>query len=146
MNENPILIIEDDEDDRDLLKIVLAELGLKNKLVFFHDARLALAYLEEEPIQPFIILCDFNMPVMSGLDLKKAIDRNERLKKKSIPFIFYSTSTDQTSVNKAYTETTVQGFFVKEPSMEKIKQTLSLIIQYWYVCKHPNNWLLNPTP
>ena len=31
--------------------------------------------------QPFIILCDINMPVMSGLQLRDAINQDELLRK-----------------------------------------------------------------
>jgi hypothetical protein len=33
----------------------------------------------------------------------------------------------------------VQGFFKKEDSIHQLKRTLTLIINYWKLCKHPNS-------
>jgi CheY-like chemotaxis protein len=59
-----------------------------------------LFYLETTQDRPFIILCDINLPGMKGNDLKKIIDDNENLPKKSIPYIFYTTSDNPILLNK----------------------------------------------
>ena len=61
------------------------------------------------------------------------------LRKKAIPFVFYTTSVDKTDVDEAY-QMMVQGYFQKEIKMDAIKQTLKIILDYWHICRHPNNF------
>ena len=78
------------------------------------------------------------MPVMNGLELKRKIDADQELRRKSIPFVFYSTSASKQAVNEAYTELTIQGFFIKGSDYNKTKNVVNNIIQYWKDCIHPN--------
>lgn len=86
-----IIIIEDDHDDKDILEEVLKELNIINKLVWFQNNRDAFQYLKTLADQPFLIISDVNLPGQSGIEFKKQLDEDEQLKKKSIPFVFYST-------------------------------------------------------
>ncbi len=139
MKAGPIILIEDDEDDKAVIEEVLGELKITNELIWFDKSQGAYDYLLATSDQPFIILSDVNLPGKTGIDLKSQIDGNEYLRKKSIPFIFYSTSVDQETVNVAYTELTVQGFFQKQHRYEEIKAIIKLITDYWKVCRHPNS-------
>lgn len=138
----PIVIVEDDADDQYLIQRTFEKLKVKNKTRFFTNGKDALEYLENlETLKenPFIILCDINMPVMNGLELKENIHKNERLRKRSIPFIFLTTSAQKADVDKAYSMM-VQGYFEKSASMEEFEGIIRLIIKYWTDCKHPNSF------
>jgi CheY-like chemotaxis protein len=74
---------------------------------------------------------------MDGLELRKEINENEFLRKKSIPFIFLTTTSTKSVIEEAY-EMMVQGYFVKPNSIQEIKETIKMIIDYWKVCRHPN--------
>jgi DNA-binding NarL/FixJ family response regulator len=76
------------------------------------------------------------MPQMDGLKLRKEVDKDQKLRKKSIPFIFFSTGASDKQVTDAY-EMTVQGFFLKDNTFAETKETLDLIFAYWRKCKHP---------
>ena len=62
----PIIVIEDDSDDQELLVMVFKELGFKNEIIFFEDGEAALDYLIKSDVEPFIILSDINMPKLNG--------------------------------------------------------------------------------
>jgi CheY-like chemotaxis protein len=134
----PIIIAEDDIDEREILLQAFNSIGVRNEIKFFDHGQLVLDYLNNTPDKPFIILCDINLPVMNGIELREAINQNEYLRRKSIPFIFLTTYSSPESVNKAY-EMAVQGFFVKENTIQAIVQSLRCILEYWTKCKHPNN-------
>lgn len=136
--DGPLILVEDDPDDQEIIKEVLDSLGISNTLLLFSDGFQALSYLQTTTDQPFLILCDINMPKMNGLELRAEIDKDERLRKKSVPFIFFSTNASRDAVDKAY-DLTVQGYFLKRNSIQELRDTLSLIISYWSNCKHPNN-------
>ncbi len=138
MNKSgPIIIIEDDEDDRNFLKEVFKELNFENETHYFPDGESALAHLIKEPIEPFLILSDINMPKLNGMELKEKIQNNENLRLKCIPYLFFTTSANQNHVMEAYSKS-VQGFFVKPNSLEKLTVLIKKIIEYWQECESPN--------
>jgi len=134
----PIIVLEDDADDKSIFEEILQDLEITNKLIWFTKTAETLEYLKTTSEQPFIIFSDINLPVQNGIDFKKELDNDEQLRKKSIPFVFYSTSVDQKTVNDAYTKMTVQGFFKKGNSYDEMKTDIKVIFDYWKTCKHPN--------
>ena len=53
----PIVVIEDDIDDQEMLQKIFKDLDYKNNIIFFSDGNLALDYLNSSEVQPFLILC-----------------------------------------------------------------------------------------
>jgi CheY-like chemotaxis protein len=139
MKLGPIVIVEDDSDDIDILIDVLRELDVRNPLIWFDNCFDAFKYLKTTSEQPFIILSDVNLPGQNGIEFKKDIDADQELRRKSIPFVFYSTSVAQQAVDEAFKKMAVQGFFQKGRTFEEIKHNIGLIIDYWSVCRHPNS-------
>jgi len=133
----PIIIIEDDADDREILESVFDILGYPNEIMFFEDGYDALAYLTETLVEPFIIFSDINLPKLSGIELREKIHQNEDLRLKSIPYLFFSTSAEQQHVIDAYSKS-VQGFFIKPAHFSEIKDTIQTIVEYWLKCVSPN--------
>jgi CheY-like chemotaxis protein len=138
MKSGPIIVVEDDADDVAIMEEILKELLVTNKLNWFSKADDAFQYLKTTAEQPFIIFSDINLPGHNGIEFKRRIDNDPQLRRKSIPFVFYSTTTDQYAINEVYTQMTVQGFFQKGSSYNDIKNDIRLILDYWRVCKHPN--------
>lgn len=134
----PIIVIEDDIDDQQMFSDVLADLSMKNTLKFFNTAEGVVEYLLQSSQQPFVMFSDINLPGMTGIQLRELITNNEQLRRKSIPFIFYSTSAAAENVELAY-RMMVQGYFAKPTSYAKAKETLQCIFSYWKMCLHPNN-------
>jgi CheY-like chemotaxis protein len=133
----PILILEDDQDDREIYEKVLASLGVKNEIRFFEGGDDLLRYLQVTLDQPFIIFSDINLPRMSGIELRRIIDADPFLRKKSIPFIFLTTIESKEVVDEVY-ELAVQGYFVKRYLINDIEKQIKQILDYWRDCKHPN--------
>jgi len=134
----PIMLIDDDEDDQYLIRSILKDLNVRNELRLFENGQQAVDYLLVTEDKPLIILCDINMPIMNGLELRDTIDGNPYLKKKAIPFVFMSTSANKSLISKVYAST-IQGFYKKEHDYELFKVYINLIINYWKSCLHPHN-------
>jgi CheY-like chemotaxis protein len=132
----PIIIIEDDSDDQELLNEIFGDLQIPNIIKFFNSCLNALDYLLTTIERPFLIISDINLPAMSGLELYKKIMENEYLKMKSIPFVFLTTTSDHKIITQAY-QMSVQGFFVKPTSVGELKKMITMIVDYWKVCRHP---------
>ncbi len=138
ISNGPIVLIEDDNDDALTMQEALKDLNIGNEFIYFPNTILALKYLKETKQQPFLIICDVNMPFQNGLDFKRDIDNHQELKKKCIPFIFYSTSANSEDVSKAFLQMSIQGFFKKATTYDQILDDITAIIEYWKKSKHPN--------
>lgn len=134
----PILLIDDDGDEQEILGDALQKLGIENELICFSDGASAMHYLQTTEDVPFFILTDINMPILNGIELRRRINADENAKRKSIPFIFLTTATGTLAIKEAY-EMSVQGFFQKPPAFSDYMKLIKLIYDYWQVCRHPNN-------
>ncbi len=69
MNESTVFIVDDDQEVRDALQLLMESVGLQVEL--FNSAN---AYLEQfDPSRPGCIILDVRMPGMSGLDLQSQL-------------------------------------------------------------------------
>ncbi|REA62873.1 response regulator [Dyadobacter luteus] len=137
--DGEIIIIEDDEDDQFLLEEVFSSLGYPNKRVYLPDGLAALEYLHGDNIAPFLILSDINMPRLDGIELRQKLHTDEQLSLKCIPYLFFSTAVSQRMVIDAYSNS-IQGFFLKQNSVDDLKDTIKVIVEYWKKCAAPNNF------
>lgn len=137
--DGKIILVDDQKYEKDLLNIALDEKEWGIKVEYFDNAREALNHLQENLDEIFLIISDMNMPGMNGMEFKKAIDRDEYLRQKSIPFIFASSEPLRENVVEAY-QYRVQGFFKKPESIEDQADMLETIIRYWISCIHPDKY------
>lgn len=128
--QRDILIIEDDEDDREILEEIFKELGYKNKIVFFADSTEALEYLRQPEVEPFIIISDINMPKLGGFELRDIILQEELLSDKDIPYIFISNAQDEGSI-KAANKLSIQGYIHKSSDYGNYRDKIKNLIDYW---------------
>lgn len=140
MNKNgPIIIIEDDLDDKEVLIDIFKKLDYRNEVIFFLESEKALDYLNQSDAVPFLILSDINMPRLNGFELKKKIHTDAALQIKCIPYLFFTTSASKKAVIEAYSMS-AQGFFIKESSITELEKTISIMVEYWKRCYSPNQF------
>jgi len=118
-----ILVVDDFLTMRRMLQGNLRQLGFKN-IELAVDGIEALEVLEEGDID--LILCDWSMPNMNGLDLLKVVRNDEELK--NIPFIMITAEGRKRSVLEAI-ENGVTNYVMKPFSpqilCEKIEKALA---------------------
>lgn len=131
-----IIVIEDDQDDRDFLKDIFDSLGYPNKIVFFEDSSKVLDYLSDVRVNPFMVISDINMPKLNGFELRGKILQDEQVNKKCLPYIFLSTSQNPQNIAQAYS-LSVQGYFKKQENFSQYREMIDRIIQYWVVSLTP---------
>ena len=140
MNKNgPVIIIEDDVDDQEMLTEIFQKLNYSNEIRFFFDGQEALEYINKADVLPFLILSDINMPKLNGFELREKLKTDAALQVKCIPYLFFSTAMNQKAVIDAYSMS-VQGFFVKQNSMAELEKTILVIMEYWKRCAAPNDF------
>lgn len=133
----PIIIIEDDRDDQEILAEIFHKLDYENEIIFFENGFKAFDYLIESKVQPFLILSDLNMPMISGFELRDKVYNNADLKLRCIPYLFFTTSTSQKAIIEAYSKS-IQGFFVKPTNFQDLEKTMRRIVEYWQECVSPD--------
>ncbi|HSB93717.1 MAG TPA: response regulator [Flavitalea sp.] len=135
----PIIVVDDDQEDHLIMQDAFREIVIDQRLVLFDRATDFLEFLRTTVEQPFIIFCDINMPGMNGIEMRNEIVTDSYLREKSIPFVFYSTAANPQQIRMAY-ELTVQGFFQKPASYSELVEMLRLIMKYWKISRHPNDF------
>lgn len=140
MNKNgPIIVIEDDEEDQEILLEIFDRLPYKNKVVFFTNGNEVIEYINTPGNDPFLILSDINMPNIDGFELRKKVFSNKELQNKCVPYLFFTNGTHKKAVVDAYSMS-VQGFFIKPSNLSALENTIRKIIDYWQECIAPNQF------
>ena len=136
-----IILVDDEKFEKELLVMALEELDIHVDLLYFHNAEDALDYLDKTEENIFIIISDMNMPRMSGLEFKQAINSDKNLRKKAIPFIFSTSSVAKKYLDEAY-ENSLQGYFLKPADVKSMAKQIELIINYWVLSIRPDSHAL----
>src|ERR1700730_16630328 len=92
---NLVLVVDDDNDLRSLLLLVLQRAGLET--IEASNGRDALRIIETKPIA--VVVCDLGMPGMSGLEVVRAL--RARAESTTLPFLLMTGSGDSDSVLEA---------------------------------------------
>ena len=88
-----VLVVDDFATMRRILKNILKEIGFKD-IVEADNGRNALQELKKEKFD--LVLCDWNMPEMSGLELLNAIRSEEELK--DMPFVMVTAEAQKENI------------------------------------------------
>ncbi len=102
-----ILIVDDMPDQIIILRTFLMDEGFR-LLTDASDGKKALAHLRKNSFH--LIICDWNMPVMTGLQLLQEVRRREETT--HIPFLMVTGESDSGKVNAAI-KCGVSGFVIK---------------------------------
>jgi two-component system chemotaxis response regulator CheY len=113
-----ILIVDDMQTMRRLLKSALNGLGYVN-VVDAEGGTTALALLESGDYS--LLITDWNMPDMEGIDLLKAVRANDKLK--SLPVLMVTAEAKKEQILEA-AEAGVNGYVVKPFQPAQLKDKL----------------------
>ncbi|MCP4670031.1 MAG: response regulator [Desulfobacula sp.] len=119
-----ILIVDDSLPMRSVIKRTLKTAGYGSSQ--FHEAgngKEALAIMKNGWTD--IVITDYNMPVMNGMELIKAIKGDELLK--DIPIVVISTESNDTKI-KEFTDLGAAGYITKPFTPETIRDLLINIL------------------
>ena len=133
----PILIADDDEDDREMIRDALKESRLLNNLHCVSDGEELMDYLHhrgkfEDQIKnplPGLILLDLNMPRMDGREALREIKTHPQLRQ--IPVVVLTTSQAEEDIFRTY-ELGVNSFITKPVSFNDLVKVMKSIGHYWF--------------
>jgi two-component system, chemotaxis family, chemotaxis protein CheY len=119
----PILIVDDMASTRTFVRKALAELGYQN-IEEAADGVEGYRLATEARAPIGLIISDWNMPNMNGLDLLKKVRADERLKK--VPFIMLTTEAEQGSMIEAV-KAGASNYILKPVNAETLLKKLESI-------------------
>ena len=113
-----VLVVDDFAAMRRILKNVLNQIGLMN-IIEADDGTTALDIINKNKID--LIVSDWNMPKMSGLDLLKTVRSNEDTK--NMPFLMVTAASQKDDVLEAV-QAGVSNYIVKPFTADTVKEKL----------------------
>lgn len=129
-----VLIAEDNQFDRTILKRAFAAAGSTAEIRFFVDGQDLLDYLlsvvDEEPEgrPPALVLLDLHMPRMNGKETLNHIRQDDRLK--ALPVVVLTTSDNNRHVQEMY-ELGVNSYLVKPSDFDELVSTVGRLERFW---------------
>jgi len=117
-----VLVVDDFATMRQIVKKVLKRLGFTN-VIEAGDGDLALKELKKEDIG--LIISDWNMPKMNGLDLLKAVRGDKKLN--DIPFIMLTADGHKENVVEAV-KSGVSNYLIKPFTPETFGEKLEKVL------------------
>jgi two-component system, chemotaxis family, chemotaxis protein CheY len=118
-----VLIVDDFATMRRIVRNVLKQIGFTT-MVEADNGKAALKVLKKEKID--LILCDWNMPEMPGIDLLKAIKSDDELK--NIPFVMVTAEAQKDNIIEAV-KAGVSSYIVKPFTAETVTEKLNTIFK-----------------
>lgn len=132
----PILIVEDDPEDRMLAEDALDEASPKFPVRFLEDGEELIQYLQhhqsedtEEFLTPGIIIMDLNMPRLDGREALAKIKSHPAFK--SIPVIILTTSNNLKDIRTCY-ELGANSYITKPSNYQELVSIMETIKVYWF--------------
>jgi two-component system chemotaxis response regulator CheY len=116
-----VLIVDDFATMRRILRNILKQIGFTN-ISEAEDGKIALTELRNKKFD--LILCDWNMPEMSGLELLDKMKSDDGLKE--IPFVMVTTEAQKDNIPEAI-KAGVNSYVVKPFTAETIEGKLKKV-------------------
>jgi len=116
-----VLIVDDFATMRRILKNILKQIGFKN-ISEADNGKAALKELKNERFD--LVLCDWNMPEMPGIELLNQVRSDEQLK--GIPFVMVTAEAKKENILEAV-KAGVSSYIVKPFTAETISEKLKKI-------------------
>ena len=135
-NSIVILVADDDQDDRDMIKDAFLENRLANELRFVSDGEDLMDYLlhrgkfkiESDSPRPGLILLDLNMPRKDGREALKEIKAHPDLR--HIPVVVLTTSKAEEDIYRTY-DLGVNSFITKPVTFDAFVAITRDFGRYW---------------
>lgn len=135
--EQPILIVEDSDEDFEAVGRVMRRSDVTNPLFRCTDGDDALDFLYQTGTyadpqtapRPALILLDLNLPGTDGREVLEQIKQDEDLK--IIPVVVFTTSANPRDVDVCY-RNGANGYIVKPININRFVEIMRVVIDYWF--------------
>ncbi len=124
-----ILIAEDDPDDQTILKIAFSEVAPHSQVTYIPNGEKMIEQLKTTPDDqlPSLIVLDYNMPVLNGLETLKLLEIDQRYK--SIPKIVYSSAYNDRYKEQCFSANAT-AYLEKSVTIDEIKDNVKQMLAF----------------
>lgn len=123
--DQKVLVVDDFATMRRIIKNILQQLGFAN-IEEAEDGAAALKKLHVETSKFMLVISDWNMPNMMGIDLLRSIRQDEHLK--SLPFLMVTAESQKDNVVEAV-QAGVSNYIVKPFTADTLETKLEQIFK-----------------
>ena len=116
-----VVVVDDQADVRSLIKKMLKDLKIE-RVLEANDGQEALTLLDAPAQQIDVVICDWNMPNMTGVELLKRV----RSSGKDIPFLLVTGRADKDSVIEAK-DSGVSAYIAKPFTQTQLEAKLRVV-------------------
>jgi CheY-like chemotaxis protein len=132
----PVLIVEDSQEDYAALNRSFSKVGILNPLKHCSDGDEALDYMYqragyEDPgsaPRPALILLDLNLPGTDGREILRQLKQDDQLKE--IPIIVLTTSTDPRDITQCY-RLGANSYVTKPTDPTRVTEIAQQLKEFW---------------
>ncbi len=129
-----LLVVDDDEIDREIILRALAEHGLEVPVAYAANGNEAIELMKAETDTAFVVLLDLNMPVLDGFETLDVMRNDPDLMK--TPVFILSTSDEERDIDQSY-RMGISGYLRKAEIDEGMERIISLMRAYIETVKLP---------
>jgi two-component system, response regulator len=130
LNAQPILIVEDSEDDFEATKRAFDRANLVNPIAHARCGEDALGYLQTtSDARPGLILLDLNMPGLDGRKTLQLIKADAKLR--DIPVVVLTTSSDERDIQQCYAAG-ANTYIQKPVDLDGLFAAIKRLKEYWF--------------
>lgn len=133
----PILLVEDNPVDVDLMLRAFARRKLVNPIQVARDGQEALDWIprwEAGETMPLVILLDVKLPRVNGLEVLRRL--REHPVSRNLPVVMLTSSSEDRDVQMAY-QHHANSYIVKPVSFDNLMDVAAQIELYWCLINHP---------
>jgi two-component system chemotaxis response regulator CheY len=117
-----VLVVDDQFSVRQMTRLTLQELGIRH----IHESENGQEGFQKATVQPLdLIISDYNMPVMDGLDFLRAVRGHAAVRK--LPFILLTGRGDRELVVKA-AQAGVNNYLIKPFNAAILREKIEQVI------------------
>lgn len=137
-----ILLVEDNADDQELMRIALEDSRIANQVVVARDGAEALECLALEPgngdrgmdTLPAVVLLDLNLPKIDGMEVLRRIRGSERTR--LLPVVMLTSSAEEEDIIDSY-GLGANSFMRKPVDFDQFHNMVKQFGMYWLLLNEP---------
>lgn len=138
MKNKNILLVEDNPDDQELIRMSFEESRIANELIIMNDGVQALDYLfgtgtyagRDASDMPHIILLDLKLPKLSGQEVLERLRDDPRTKR--IPVVILTSSSEEDDILASY-QLGANSYIRKPVDFNRFTEAIKHLGLYWLI-------------
>ncbi len=138
MNHQPIMLIEDNPDDRDLTIRALKKNNILNPVTVASNGAEALTVLlgdhNSDQASPALILLDLKLPKVDGLEVLRRIRADQRTR--VVPVVVLTSSKEEEDLSMAY-DLGANGYVRKPVTFSEFAEAIRAVGLFWLLLNQP---------